>query len=244
MNMAEAYSYTEEQIDLSLQKRIDQRVEEILQYVYPADKILELGCGKGLLAARLNQKVHAEIHGIDISSSGVLLAKKLGIKAIKADLNRTLPYKNNTFDVIFSDQLLEHIYDTDNLINEMYRILKPGGVAVTITPNLSFWLNRILFLFGFYPIFLEVSNKTKTYGTLFLKHVIKEFQSVGHIHVFNKASLTDIFRSNGFKIIDIKGLPLSWKMMQPLQLFYDLIDSACSRFPSIARDLVIVVKKP
>lgn len=244
MNTTDTYIYKEEHIADFLQKRIDRRIKELLPYTRGAKKILELGCGKGLLAARLKKYVDAEFFGTDISQSGIRLAKKRGIQAIRTDLNKPLPYKDNTFDVIFSDQLLEHIYDTDMVVGEMYRTLKSGGYGITITPNLSFWLNRILFPFGVYPLFLETSLQSKLYGLKFLKHFVKETESVGHIHVFNKAALIDMFESNTFDVIDVKGLPLSWSMPQPFQLIYDAIDALCALMPSIARDLVIVVKKP
>jgi len=223
-------------------------INKRLTYIRPnlknVKKILELGCGDGLLAVEVKKESGCEVYGLDISRSGIALAKERGIHAQLADLNEDLPYKDATFDIIFSDQLLEHIFRTDHLLDEMYRVLKPNGVVITVTPNLSFWLNRILFLFGFYPMFLEVSENTKIYGLKSLKRFIIDKNSMGHIRVFNLEALKDIFQNHGFRLKMIHGDSLSWNLPSPFKQFYDLLDRFFSLFPSLSRDLIIEVNKP
>jgi SAM-dependent methyltransferase len=184
------------------------------------------------------------MYGMDLSTTGVRIAKKRGIRARVADLNENFPYRGSSFDMIISDQVLEHVFRTDHLLDEIYRTLKPGGVVITITPNLSFWLNRVLFLFGFYPMFLEASERTKVYGLKLLKRFIVDKNSMGHVRLFNKATLKDIFESHGYDSIFIMGSPLSWVIPFPWKYIYDITDMFFSLFPSLSRDLIVIANKP
>lgn len=238
-------SYTYNKYGLNVSREyIESRLKFIRPYIKRNMKILELGCGDGLLGEVIKRKFDCELYGIDTSSSGVSLAKRRGIIAKIADLNEDLPYEDNTFDMIFSDQLLEHVYRTDHLLDEMHRILKPGGVVITITPNLSFWVNRILFPFGFYPMFLEASEKTKIYGLKSLKRFITDSKSMGHIRVFNKAALLDIFQNHNYFIAAIKGSSLSWILPSLLKHLYDHMDRFFALFPPLSRDIVVIAFKP
>jgi ubiquinone/menaquinone biosynthesis C-methylase UbiE len=222
---------------------LDQRMKFISPYLTKKSKILELGCGEGLLSERIRQGFDADMYGIDISPSGITLAKNRGIHAQIADLNEDLPYKDSSFDMVISDQVLEHIFRTDHLLDEIYRVLKTGGIVITITPNLSFWLNRVLFLFGYYPVFLEASERSKMYGTKLLKRFINDSGSMGHIRIFNRVALEDILVSHNFQIHRTYGLPMSWGLPKTIKIFYDIIDKFFSFFPSLSRDLAVIAMK-
>ena len=68
------------------------------------------------------------------------------------DLNKKFPIKDNSVDVVVSDQVIEHLTDVvDNFVKEIFRILKPEGYAVISTENLSSWNNLFALLFGYGP---------------------------------------------------------------------------------------------
>ncbi|OGG11310.1 hypothetical protein A2Z00_02430 [Candidatus Gottesmanbacteria bacterium RBG_13_45_10] len=237
-----SYKYNEH-IPSHQAEYVESRLHYIRPYLTNVGKILELGCGEGLLSERIKRESACEFYGLDISPSGVRLAKKRGIIAQVADLNEDLPYLDNSFDMILSDQVLEHVFRTDHLFDEIYRILKPKGTVILITPNLSFWLNRALFPLGYYPIFSEASERSKMYGTKVLKRLIKDNSAVGHIRVFNQAALEDIFSAHNLQIKKMQGLPMSWGLPSTLRIFYDLIDRFFSLFPSLSRDVLVVAVK-
>jgi ubiquinone/menaquinone biosynthesis C-methylase UbiE len=237
-----AYQYNASDNDLSADY-FRSRMKYIRPYLRVGERILELGCGNGQLSEMMKKETGGEVYGIDISKSGVTLACRRGVLARIADLNKRLPYKNNYFDTIVSNQLLEHIYKTDHLLDEIYRVLKPGGICITITPNLSFWLNRILFVFGFYPIFLECSEKFKDYGMKSLIFLIKDKYAMGHVRIFNLSALEDIFQRHKFNIRTKKGLPLSWQLPSILNQIYRFVDRTFSLFPSLSRDILLVAEK-
>lgn len=219
-----------------------QYLAKTLQEIRPR-KILELGCGEGSLGLVIKDLTHAEIFGVDWSESGVNLAKKKGIIAKRADLNKEIPFADESFDLVISDQLFEHIYNTDQLLKECKRVLKKGGYLITITPNLSFWLNRILFIFGIYPLFLEVSMKNKTFGLKSLKKLASGEEAMGHIRVFNLPALEDMIKSEGFKVEEEKGIPLTANLPFLVKVFFDLFDNFFAKKTSLARDMMIVARK-
>ena len=73
------------------------------------------------------------MHGVDRSPA----AKKVcpSARLVSAEFDETLPFRARSFDVVFSKSLLEHFYYPEKIVKELYRILKPGGLAVTMVPD-------------------------------------------------------------------------------------------------------------
>lgn len=108
-------------------------------------------------------------YGIDISDEGLKIAKEYGLVVKKCDLNKKIQFKGNFFDIIYCAETLEHIYNTDNLISEVHRILKTDGCLIITTPNLASWYNRALLLGGFIHFSQRLVLKTKLLEKEFLK---------------------------------------------------------------------------
>ncbi len=99
-------------------------------------KVLELGCGRGDF---LNEFVNSgfEGHGTDISEYSNQFFPNLHLK--KVDMaNEKLPYKDNFFDIIYSKSIIEHFYYPEKVFQEAYRVLKPGGIIITLTPEWNY----------------------------------------------------------------------------------------------------------
>lgn len=206
-------------------------------------KILELGCGDGSLAREMKTLLRAEVYGVDLSEKALTVASKRGIIIKKADLNKRFPFGDRSFDLVISDQVIEHIYDTNSFISESRRVIKDSGRLIIITPNLSFWMNRILFLLGVYPIFLEVSVKNNTFGLSFLKIFMSDKRALGHIRVFNSGALIDLLRSEGFTIERIRGIPVPFALPPLIRFFYDILDTLFAKRVGFARDIMVIARK-
>lgn len=103
-----------------------------------ASPILDLGCGDGFVAKQAFQdKLFA---GIDLDLSVLKLAKSKG--AFRHMINgnaRSLPFHSNFFETVFSNGAVEHMVELDEVLKEIYRVLRPGGIFLALVPS-----NRLL----------------------------------------------------------------------------------------------------
>ena len=120
-------------------------------HIKPCRKYVDIGCGDGFNTLIIGQKLQCqEVHGVDIDEDRILSASKRGIITIKADINRErLPLAENSADIVTALEVIEHLVNPDNMLQEIYRILKPGGYLVITTPNLASYINRARLLFWF-----------------------------------------------------------------------------------------------
>lgn len=105
-----------------------------LRYELPkGSKILDLGVGRGEF---LNGFIRCGLKGYGVDQSAIAKSVCPEAEILQSDLeNEPLPYDDNTFDVVFSKSVLEHFYYPEKLIIEIYRIIKPGGMVITMVPD-------------------------------------------------------------------------------------------------------------
>lgn len=206
--------------------------------------ILDAGCGDGGLAKEIEERFsNLKIYGIDISRKGCRLAKRYCQETKVADLNKEIPYPDNYFDFIVSQEVLEHIIDTDRYFEEFYRVVKKGGRVVITTPNLLAWYQRLLCVLGIIPTFYELSTKDRSIGLGILKKILHNAQPVGHIRVFTKLALKDMANLYGFKVLAIKGATIKYEFPPIVQQIYDALDYLFSLLPSFASNLILYMEK-
>ena len=166
--------------------------------------ILDCGCWNGEFTLQLMAKIRPkEAIGIEIVEKAAKEARKKGITVYQADLNKGLKLRNNSTDVVIANQIIEHLYNTDFFISEIYRVLKPGGYAIISTNNLAAWHNIFSLLFGKQPFPADVSNNYSRVGTFFKP--IKATPSWTHMRIFTASSLKQICGLYGFKIEKVIG---------------------------------------
>src|SRR5262245_72873 len=90
----------------------------------PGERILDLGCGDGVLTKKLAD-LGCDVVAVDSSAAQVEAAKKLGLDA-RVINGEELPF-DNEFDAVFSNAVLHWIKRADPMIAAVYRALKPGG---------------------------------------------------------------------------------------------------------------------
>lgn len=110
-------------------------------------KVLDIGCRDGELTkfyAQGNQVV-----GLDVDRHALKLAeKKLGITTLWADVNEEFPFPEESFDATVACEIMEHVYHTHPFLENIYRVLKPGGLFMGSVPNAFRMRNRLKFLLG------------------------------------------------------------------------------------------------
>lgn len=83
-------------------------------------KRLNLGCGKKVKEGYINLDLYP-LPGVDVV----------------ADIEKELPFENDTFDEILTEHVLEHMHDLDSLLRELHRITKKGGLIKIFVPHFS-----------------------------------------------------------------------------------------------------------
>lgn len=93
--------------------------------------VLELGAGAGY-QARIMSEAGYGVLAIDMASS---YYRAVRVHEVVEYDGRSIPARDDTFDVVFSSNVLEHVAEIDGLLAEMRRVLKPGGRAIHILPT-------------------------------------------------------------------------------------------------------------
>lgn len=91
----------------------------------PGEQILDIGCGDGQLTQRIAAN-GAVVMGLDSSPEMVAATRELSIQAIEGNAE-ALPFKDRTFDAVFSNAVLHWVRNQDAMMAEVHRVLKPGG---------------------------------------------------------------------------------------------------------------------
>jgi len=133
---------------------LDDSVEILLEMLEPNTnaKLLDVGCGDGSNTLKFAAKIGTKrVYGIDVVDEFIKRAEDKGVTAYKADLNRKWPVDRSQFDVVTSNQSIEHVWNTRRYVSEIFRCLKPRGYAVVATENLASWPNILALLAGYQP---------------------------------------------------------------------------------------------
>ena len=120
-------------------------LEIIFGIIQPNSKVLDLGCGDGLLLHELIKKKNVTGLGIEVSIDKIKTCLKYGVSVIQEDLNEGLKeFQDNSFDYVILSQTLEYIANPVYLIQDMLRV---GKNCIISFENLANWKNRLTFMF-------------------------------------------------------------------------------------------------
>ena len=144
-------------------------------------KILEPGCGRGE-HLRIFQDLGLEVYGLDISPEAPKLADDLNISVCNLESGK-LPFPDNFFDVVYSKSFLEHLKEPHMFLKEALRILKPGGLILSLVPD---WESQ-------YKKFYDDYTHRSPFTSVSLKNV----------------QLVTGFRD--VKVYKFRQLPVTWK---------------------------------
>jgi len=109
------------------------------RYNIKAHTLLDLGCGDGSLTIEVAKAVKAKkIYCVDIDARALSVAEARGAKTFLLDLSKDkIPLQDNSVDLVTSFEVIEHLINPDNMLKEVYRVLKFNGYLLISTPNLA-----------------------------------------------------------------------------------------------------------
>lgn len=163
--------------------------------------MLDIGCNDGKFTLQCAEKIGAsQVWGIDIDEQMIKKARELGIRTKVWDANSPLPlpFENEMFDVVISNQVIEHLYNIDGVLEEIRRVLKTGGYCVVSTTNLASWHNLCLLILGQQPVSYHVSEVQ-------VGNFLRGVRTHGHVKVCTLPALKDLFGYHHLKVEAIRG---------------------------------------
>ncbi|MBM3358513.1 MAG: class I SAM-dependent methyltransferase [Betaproteobacteria bacterium] len=99
----------------------------------PGGRVLDVGCGRGDLVAELTE-LGWKAQGIDTDRQALAIARDRGLEVMEGCLDAQ-DLAANTYDAVVMSHVIEHLEDPRRTIQECWRVLKPGGTLVLLTPN-------------------------------------------------------------------------------------------------------------
>jgi SAM-dependent methyltransferase len=175
--------------------------------------ILDAGCGTGSNIIFFNQ--FGTTYGIDISPVATKFCRRRGIKNVLTGDVSKLPYKSNFFDIVSCMDVLEHIENEKKVINEIFRVLKPGGKLILTVPALPFlfskhdnaqghfrrynrnYLRKILILSGFMDGRITYFNTILSFPIIIFR-LLSKFEPFSGLADFDAKINYDVYRAHGF----------------------------------------------
>lgn len=168
----------------------------------PLGRLLDIGCSNGDWACYWDS-LGWKCSGVDIDREHVDIARQRGIDAKHCDLNsERLPFEDESFDLIFAGEVIEHLVDTDGFMRELRRCLRPGGAVLITTPNLVSFENRLRILLGIYPIWVNYN-----------------LAGSGHVRAYTARVLKKQLLEHGFQVVIHKG---NWVPFIPQRFLSDI----------------------
>jgi ubiquinone/menaquinone biosynthesis C-methylase UbiE len=147
--------------------------------------IYDIGCGEGIFLEKLCKYCpNCQVTGLDYMDENIAICKEHNLPVVKGDIY-ALEIEDNTIDVVFLNEVIEHLVDPQKALSELYRVLKPGGKLVILFPHdFVFAVARLAFF------------------------RIREFKmNPGHVKKWTPLEINKYLKKLNFKVIENRSLP-------------------------------------
>jgi len=153
----------------------------IAEWIKPGSKVLDLGCGDGVLLAYLRDHQDVTGYGLEINAFNIEACVERDINVIQADLNDGLQeyFADDSFDYVIMSQTLQATEQPDLILQEMLRVGREGIVTF---PNMAYWRARLqLGVQGIMPVTKGLPNQWYNTPNVHLC-TLKDFQALCRQH--------------------------------------------------------------
>lgn len=197
--------------------------EEMLHFLPKNVKtVLDVGCGNGIFASLVKNKIDAEVWGIELMEEEIAKAKDILHKSFAGpceDHIDSLP--DNYFDVIYFNDVLEHLVDPYMVLKNIKSKLSDGGVVISSIPNLRF--HSVLI-----PLIFSKKFEYKSYGVM----------DKTHLRFFTKKSIKKMYKDQGYEVVTHKGINRSGSLrpiLYNIPLLFLANDIRYPQYATVAR---------
>ncbi len=122
----------------------------IAHWVEKNTRVLDLGCGNGVMMDYLQSDKQCTGYGIEIDDAMIPLCVERGVSVIQRDLEAGLSiFGNDTFDTVLCLSALQMMKDVEGVLRDIARV---GQEAIVSFPNFAYWPHRIALLRGRMPV--------------------------------------------------------------------------------------------
>ncbi len=164
-------------------------MEAVARLVPEGARVLDLGCGDGALLALLQDTRACSGYGIEIDDANVLACVRRGVNVIQLNLDEGLAiFDDASFDVVLHIDTLQHLRNTEVVLQETARV---GRLGVVAFPNFAHWPNRLSILRGRMPV---------------TRRLPYQWYDTPNIRVGTFADFELLALRNGLRILDSYGL--------------------------------------
>jgi len=180
----------------------------IAQLIENNTRVLDVGCGDGILMKYLKQEKNIDTRGLEISKNNVQVCIGKGLTVIEGNAEKDLQqFPNSSFDYVILSQTLQAFYNPEKVINDLLRV---ANKAIVTIPNFGYWKVRSHLLFkGTMPITKNLPDEWYNTPNLHMC-TIKDFFnfcSKKNIKLYKSIALHDQKTSNINKMnLNLKNL--------------------------------------
>jgi methionine biosynthesis protein MetW len=167
----------------------DKYIKIIGNLVPRGSRILDLGCGDGLLLEYLIKERECTGYGIELDDENVLACLKRGVNVLQLNLEEGLRlFEDQSFDVVLQVDTLQHLKNAETMLRETARV---GKVGLITFPNFAHWPNRLSVLNGRMPV---------------TKHLPYQWYNTPNIRVATFDDFYHLATKNSLRVVDAFGI--------------------------------------
>lgn len=183
--------------------------------------LLDNGCGVGMYVSNLAE-LGGKVFGLEYDHDQAVAAARRADRILRGASER-LPFPGETFDLLLSHEVIEHVADDREAVEEMARILRPGGRLVLFCPNRGypvethgiFWRGR--YRFGNIPFVNYLPRRLRN-------------RLAPHVRAYSRADLERLFAGLPFELVS-------------RTIIFGAYDNVIVRFPRFGRILRAVLQR-
>lgn len=170
-------------------------LQYVADWIKPASRVLDLGCGDGELLASLSHEKQVTSYGVEIDIDKVITCVGKGLNVIQSDLESGLAtFESGSFDYVVLSLTIQAMHNIEGILAEMLRV---GRTGIVTFPNFGYWENRWQLLLGRMPV-----SETIPY----------EWYNTPNIHFCTLADFDQLLSKLGMRIENQQVLHLGEKV--------------------------------